>query len=290
MAPLDYRLQKRDIVYLAFIAFLVMLLTLLGRTTTDGELLRHVGLAGAVASIVLAVVAIVHTMISGSKSHDALANIQNAGQDLRDVADSIESQVHVVATEGKLLRETGVEVLKRSVEAAKGEMQDKTDGEVSAAGDVDLPLGLGSEWTSAAGLLILYALDLAVRSDKPCSPSLLAKLRGMGEDKETVNYSHGYMVGVQTGTRGRAAFGTEKTGWEVEVSPGVQEALSKVEAEIDKRIKWYNTSKKDRDAAIGNLLSECKLRTERHFLSEDSEASEDEDTEKTSEESDEGTE
>ncbi len=106
MAWPNYQMKKRDCAYLIVIGGLLLLLY---STTIDDSsmaLLSHLGLASAIASIVLAVVAIVHNLITGARTEQALTNIQLVSHQLRTDADELRSH-------GLQLREDSAEFRKQ---------------------------------------------------------------------------------------------------------------------------------------------------------------------------------
>ncbi len=253
MPKLPYEVHKRDVTYLIIIGLLLFVVSVLCSGKTDGELVSHLSLASAVVSIVLAVVAILYTLMHSGKIQDALGQMGVVAKELAFRADTLEASTQKltsVAEQNQLFEEASIKNT-----AGNGA------GQLSLKG-VDKKVDI--ETASLRGLKDLYWITRAAALGVPASwQKCFDVARTLTDDNG--HYDHGYFLGLVAGT-GSGIDYDEDTGI-IKLSEDYEYLKEDVVKELERRIEGYKSGqfKGTTNLDWAEVLTLEKLRIDRFF-------------------------
>lgn len=153
--------RKHGIIHLLWIIVLLVisLAALVVRSPGSGSIISLVSFASAIASLVLAMVAIFYAIVSNQSFSEAASNLSNSARDVLHAASGLDKNIqgYLVKSQGLL---TAVEAVPKSVESLRDHfseaLENSAKAETSGAAGGDQGLFENITNAVAASLYILY--------------------------------------------------------------------------------------------------------------------------------------
>jgi hypothetical protein len=239
MKPLNAPFCARELLYFGLMAIGLFTFAL---ARPDAGLVSHFSFAGAVASIVLAVVAIVYTMIHSAESTTALLEIRREALNLQHGARRL-------SAETKGMRKRFDELMGRP-SVAGPEVQNGTD----TASEIDFG------YASPAGLLALHWLARAFDGNKASTLEILAEETGISHE------SKAHIITFLTGVSCRlssARVAVEESTWRIKDLPGT--FLDAVRKRVKAEVAEGKTHQDEREQGFAGVVELAHRKVDEYF-------------------------
>lgn len=259
------KIEKKDLIYwLIILGWTFFGMLVVHYISPESQILSRMG---TLVSIILAIVAIFYAIVQGVTSqqnigtmHSIMDNVNRSSKTLEATTQELLDQASGIQKTQSKVDEHVQKLMERREQAVD------TPDSVSTESVPDSELNIDVEHTSPLGLVVLYWIVKSFHSDKASSWRILCE----NYLRNTDDYVHGFVLGLQAGTRGVVRVFEKKDGrldLRDDISD-VSDLETRIIAEINMREEKY--AKEEEPVMVGYLIDNKKV-IDSYFTSEDME-------------------